>query len=78
MQQGGLVTGTVPFLGELPHDHTVLTGLGECQLPKPSHTVHVVTMDVTSREGGKVDGHCRETPASHDDMMNHMISHMMT
>ena len=50
----------LPLRWRLPEDNTVLTGLGEGQLPEPADTVHVVAMDVSCgeywevrREGGK-------------------------
>ena len=47
VQDGGYGGGRVRFGGS-PEDNTVLTRLGQCHLPKPTHTVDVVTMNITS------------------------------
>lgn len=57
---GGGGGSVLPLRRRLPEDNTVLTGLGEGQLPEPADTVHVVAMDVSRgeyrevrRKGGK-------------------------
>lgn len=64
VQESGLgIAGLLPLRG-FPHDHGILAGFGEGQLTKPSHTVHIVTVNVSCREGGEVDRDSRKTPAA--------------
>ena len=54
--------GVLSLLGRLPQDDAILAGLGEGQLSEPLHTVDVVAMDVTGREGWEVGRECWEAP----------------
>jgi len=52
----------LPLRRRLPEDNTVLTGLGEGQLPEPADTVHVVAMDVSCGEYWEVCRQSGKTP----------------
>lgn len=66
MQESGLrIVGILPFR-QLPHDDGILAGLGESQLSKPPHTVHVVAVDVSRGERREMDRDSREAPAFHN------------